>query len=83
MIGKLIRMLIGRSVAKKQGVNGWAGAAAALLAPVIIKKGGSMLKKRKQARHERREIERGPHYLERPIGLQRRSGRGAGRRGRK
>lgn len=83
MIGKLIRMLIGRSVAQKRGINGWAGAAAALIAPALIKKGGSILKKRKHARDERREIERGPHYLERPIGLPRRSGRGAGRRARK
>jgi len=82
MIGKLIRMLVGRSVAKKRGINGWAGAAAALIAPAVIKKGGSMLKKRKEERDERREIERGPHYLERPIGLPRRSGRG-GRRGRR
>jgi hypothetical protein len=65
MIGKLVRMFIGRSMAKKRGYSGAAGAAAGLLAPIVLKQAGSMIakggSKARQARRRRRE----PKYLRR------------------
>jgi hypothetical protein len=45
MIGKLIRALVGRSMARKHGLSGAAGAAAGLLAPFVVKKSASLIAK--------------------------------------
>ncbi len=63
MIGKVIRILVGRSIAKKHGYNGWAGAAAGLIAPTVLKKGGSLIKKRRAAAKEARRRREEPVYL--------------------
>jgi hypothetical protein len=65
MIGKLVRMLVGRSMAKKRGLSGAAGAVAGLIAPFVLKRAGSLVKKGGataiQARRRRRE----PNYRRR------------------
>ena len=63
MIGKLIRALVGRSMAKKRGFNPYAGAAVGLLAPIVIKRGGSLIRKGGPAAVEARRRRRGPQYL--------------------
>ena len=63
MIGKLIRMLIGRRRAKKRGLSGAAGAAAGLIAPVVIKKVGSVAVKSGSAALSRRRQRRAPKYI--------------------
>ena len=65
MIGKLIRMLIGRRLAKKRGLSGAAGAAAGLIAPVVIKKVGSVAVKGGSAALSRRRQRRAPKYIRR------------------
>ncbi len=65
MIGKVVRMLVGRSIARKRGFSGAAGAAAGLLAPLVLKSAGSMLAKRRSAAREARRREREPKYLDR------------------
>ncbi len=65
MIGKLIRMLVGRSLAKKRGYSGVAGAAAGLLAPVVLKKVGSLAHKGGSAAVRKRRERRAPKYIRR------------------
>ena len=64
MIGKVVRMLVGRSIARKRGFSGAAGAMVALLAPVVLKKAGSAIAKRRAAKKARREEQRAPKYLD-------------------
>lgn len=45
MIGKVARMVIGRTLARRGGMGGPAGMAAGLLAPIVIKAVGRMLAK--------------------------------------
>lgn len=63
MIGKLIRMLVGRSLAKKRGYSGLAGAAAGLLAPTVIKHGASLIGKTASAAFGGHRREQDPNYL--------------------
>jgi|GEM_PF-4276201 len=63
MISKLIRALVGRSMAKKRGLSGAAGAAVGLLAPLVIKRSASLVKKGAAARIEARRRRRAPNYL--------------------
>ena len=63
MIGKVVRMLVGRSMAKKRGFSGAAGAAAGLLAPFVLKRAGSLLAKGGSAAKARRRRRREPKYL--------------------
>ena len=63
MIGKLIRMLVGRSMAKKRGYSGVAGAVAALLAPKLLKHGASALGNTGSAALAARRRRREPNYL--------------------
>jgi hypothetical protein len=65
VIGKLVRALIGRSIAKRHGYSGTAGAVAGLLAPTIIKRGGSLLARGGAAAREGRRRRRGPKYMRR------------------
>lgn len=65
MIGKLIRALIGRSVARRHGLSGAAGAAAGLLAPFVVKKGASLLSRGGHRAVEARRRRRAPRYLDR------------------
>ena len=64
MIGKVVRMLVGRSIARKRGYSGAAGAAVALLAPVVLKKAGRAIAKRRAAKKARRQEQRAPKYLD-------------------
>ena len=64
MIGKLIGALVGRSMAKKRGINPLLGAAAGIFGPAILKRGGSMLASAgKEAAAKRRERNQ-PMFLE-------------------
>lgn len=63
MIGKLVRMLVGRSMARKRGLSGAAGAAAGLLAPLVIKQAGSLLANGSKAAVRARRRRREPTYL--------------------
>jgi hypothetical protein len=65
MIGKLIRMLVGRSLAKKRGLSGAAGAAAGLLAPVVLKRVGSVAARGAAAAARKRRDRRRPVYIRR------------------
>jgi hypothetical protein len=65
MIGKVVRMLVGRSMARKRGFSGAAGAAAGLLAPFVLRRAGSMLAKRRSIAREARRERREPKYLDR------------------
>jgi len=65
MIGKLIRALVGRSVARKHGLSGAAGAAAGLIAPFVIRKGASLLARGGHRAVEARRRRRAPRYLDR------------------
>lgn len=62
MIGKLARALAGRSVARRNGMSGAAGAAAGLLAPLVIKAGASLLSKAGRRAADTRRVRRGPDY---------------------
>ena len=64
MIGKVARMLIGRSMARKRGLSGAAGAAAGLIAPFVLKKAGLLVKKGGAAAAEKRRRRREPTYLD-------------------
>jgi hypothetical protein len=64
MIGKVLRMVVGRRMARRHGLNGLAGAAAGLLAPIVLKKAGSFVAKRRAARKERKREERMPKYID-------------------
>lgn len=63
MVGKLIRILVGRSIAKKHGYSAAAGAAAGLLAPFVIKKVGSLVSKGGSAALKARRERKAPKYL--------------------
>ena len=63
MIGKLIRMLVGRSVARKRGYPGLAGAAAGLIAPALIKRSASLLGKGASAALAAKRRGTAPKYL--------------------
>ena len=65
MIGKLIRALVGRSMARKHGLSGAAGAAAGLIAPFVLKKGASLLARRGHRAIDARRRRRAPRYLDR------------------
>jgi len=65
MIGKLIRALVGRSIARKRGFSGAAGAAAGLLVPYVIGKGASLLAKGGRHAIEARRRRTAPRYLDR------------------
>ena len=65
MIGKLIRALVGRSVARKHGLSGAAGAATGLIAPFVIRKGASLLARGGHRAVEARRRRRAPRYLDR------------------
>lgn len=62
MIGKLVRALAGRSVARSHGMSGAAGAAAGLLAPLAIKAGASLLSRGGARVANARRVRRGPTY---------------------
>ena len=63
MIGKVVRMLVGRSIARKNGFSGAAGAAAALIAPAVLKRIGKAVKKRRSAAKARRQEREAPKYV--------------------
>ena len=65
MIGKLIRIYVGRKLAVKRGYSGMAGAVAGLLAPRLIKRLGGLARKSGSAALERRRERRAPKYLKR------------------
>ena len=64
MIGKVARMLVGRSMARKRGLSGAAGAAIALLAPVVLKQAGKAMAKRRAASRDAKREQQMPKYLE-------------------
>ena len=63
MIGKVVRMLVGRSMARKRGYSGALGAVAGLLAPKLLKKGGSLLARGGSAAAEARRRRKVPKHL--------------------
>ncbi len=63
MIGKVVRMLVGRKVARSNGYSGLAGAAIALIAPVVIKKAGGAINKKRKERKQRREERDMPKFV--------------------
>ncbi len=65
MIGKVIGMFVGRSLAKKRGLNSAAGAAAGLIAPAVLKRIGAVALKSGGAAVEARRQRRAPKYLRR------------------
>ena len=65
MIGKVVRMLVGRSIARKRGYSGAAGAAIGLIAPVVLKRAGRAVAKRRAARREAKREQRAPKYVDR------------------
>lgn len=67
MIGKIARMLAGRSLAKKRGYGGGAGAVAGLLAPFVVKKAFSLMGKAGSAAADARRRRKGPDYLGQPL----------------
>jgi hypothetical protein len=68
MIGKVARMMAGRSLARKRGFSGGAGAVAGLLAPFIVKRAFSLIGKAGGAAADARRRRKGPKYLPHPIG---------------
>ncbi len=67
MIGKVARMAIGRSMARKRGYGAGAGAVAGLLAPFVIKRVLSLLGKAGGAAADSRRRRKGPKYLAHPL----------------
>ena len=67
MIGKVARMLAGRSVARKRGYSAGAGAVAGLLAPFVIKRVLSLMGKVGSAAADARRRRKGPEYLSHPL----------------
>ena len=63
MIGKVVRMLVGRSVARSRGYSGVAGAAIALIAPVLVKRAGKAVAKRSAARREAKREREAPKFV--------------------
>jgi hypothetical protein len=62
MIGKVVRMLVGRSMARSRGYSGVAGAAIALVAPVLVKHAGKAVAKRVAARRRAKEEREAPKF---------------------
>ena len=67
MIGKVARMMAGRSLARKSGFGGGAGAVAGLLAPFVFKRLFSLAGKAGGAAADARRRRKGPKYLDRPL----------------
>lgn len=67
MIGKLVRMSAGRSLARKSGYSGAAGAVAGLLAPFVIRRLAGMVGKGASAAAAARRKGRPPEYLRRNL----------------
>jgi hypothetical protein len=67
MIGKLIRMLVGRSMARKRGYSGIAGAAAGLLAPTLLKHGAAAVGKTGSAALAARRERKQPNFAPQPL----------------
>ncbi len=65
MIGKLIRALVGRSVARKHGYSGVAGAAAGLVVPYVVGKGVCLLARGGRQAIETRRRRKVPRYVDR------------------
>ena len=63
MIGKVVRMLVGRSMARKRGYSGAAGAAIGLIAPIVLKRAGKAVAKRRAVRRERKLEQQAPKYI--------------------
>jgi hypothetical protein len=64
MIGKVVRMMVGRSMARRRGFSGAAGAALGLLAPIVLKKVGGALSRQRAAKKARREEQRAPKFID-------------------
>ena len=64
MIGKLIGALVGRSMAKKRGINPLLGAAAGIFGPALLKKGGSILADASKNAAEKRRERKQPVFIE-------------------
>jgi nitrate/nitrite transporter NarK len=64
MIGKMMRMVVGRRLAQRHGFNGLAGAAVGLLAPIVLRKAGGFVARKRAARKERKREERMPKYID-------------------
>ena len=67
MIGKVARMMAGRSLAKKRGYGAGAGAVAGLLAPFVIKRVLSLVGKAGSAALDSRRRSKGAKYLAHPL----------------
>jgi hypothetical protein len=67
MIGKVARMLAGRSLAKKKGYSGGAGAVAGLMAPFVMKRVFSLIGKAGGAAAKAKRRRSRPKYLIHPI----------------
>ena len=67
MIGKVARMIAGRSLARKRGYGGGAGAVAGLLAPFVVKRVISLIGKAGGAAADVRRRRKGPKYLSHPL----------------
>jgi hypothetical protein len=67
MIGKVARMMAGRSLARKRGLSGGAGAVAGLLAPFVLKRVFSLMAKAGSAAADARRRGKGPKYLAHPL----------------
>lgn len=65
MLGKLIKIYVGRSIARKHGFSPLAGAAAGLIVPTLIKGIGSAALKRRAAAREAKRERQSPKYLRR------------------
>ncbi len=63
MIGKVVRMLVGRSVARRNGLSGAAGAAAAVIAPAVLSKLGGAVARRRAAKKAARREREAPRYV--------------------
>ncbi len=62
MIGKVVRMLVGRRVARSRGYSGAAGAAIALVAPVLVKRAGKAVARRAASRRAARRALEEPQF---------------------
>ncbi|HEX8214859.1 MAG TPA: hypothetical protein VF582_05240 [Allosphingosinicella sp.] len=78
MIGKVARMMAGRTLARKRGYSAHARAVAGLLAPFLIKRLVLLAGQAGGAAADARRRRRGPKYLSRAIG----AGAGIDRSGR-
>ncbi len=64
MIGKVVRMLVGRSLARRRGFSGAAGAAAGLIAPIVLKRAGEAIAKRRAVKRKEKAEREAPKYLD-------------------